>query len=1115
MDHTISRVYEPTPTEPVFDAMGTQAEAREYEQTGGKAVNCTNDNGQPIGSLLFRVVNDTVYIDSIYGAEPQAALELIDWLRTAYPTQRFEAYALNPKIRKLIDRFNEKRGIDPWTEDERIDAVHQIMPGVTPEDLQSAYDQHYSSLTPNQLQQLIQEQQLPEDSSEVVHHWPDGWSIRRLNTYGDMRREGVIMHHCWDTDSPSDDEASIPHQTYHSLRDPQNIPHASFYYAPPGSDYWTQWDRPFNWIDHYEQGGDRDDFYDWENREPHNDLAEAASGPPITEPHHLIHEAYGHGNQSVHPRHQERIDEWLRSMGGPAYEASYTGDYDRPFYQRRIASVPKTSVFGQWYRLAADVAALGDEMMNQLLGEKMKTHIAIYDTDDELIESKYSEKLPSEVAKDFNISEWDAALSYEANRNYLDQYGFVFLDPKEEKFKIKIIPCEVRRDSPREDIKKLQDLHGMRERQQGDWIETQKNATESWGNDPDKVKAWFMLHEVERSHAIRNDYRPGFDPKSDIQQVAKEAVQSLMADLGWDEEYAWKQVGGVLKAVEVLQAPNVYDAIAGGLRRMQSRYPASYKLWPWFVTQMKRFAKNYVLGTDDTSFVLVQNSNHFADITGQAGELLNIIRQENRQHELPPNFDVKHLNFEELGEWLTEYQAEHRSKMSQGEVVYEFPNGWTMQHLTTPDQLAFEGDEMGHCVGGYGGQVERGDSVIYSLRDKKGVPHATIEMEGQQQPNNGDTYDDGHGSMNEINVQPHMYGFHGDIGSFQADPWQVVQIQGKGNSTPKPEYQGMVKEWLDQMRGADGARGTSQQKFQWSGDYYAPHDQDAVSDLEDAQDLLRWWGTAADGRDAYGMPPNAPRVIGSVDDFLKGIIYSLYSGYDRSNFITSDWEGMAQAYYALLLSEGAKPQERQTAVEKLDEVMMDIEHDDDYMHQHVREEVEEALREEGFDEEQIEQKLDDQHDDEDYERLYDKFYSAYQDSEWRNAYKFIQYLHFLTNKQGPNAIDEPFPKYEDLEAMPWKSDGTESIPGALSHVISEVIPFGPKPNSRWQRGGTALIVNSCDGQNVHYRVEPDFVRDGMYTMPIQQWLREVRDGLITQESFTPGPITANIDWYAD
>lgn len=96
-----------------------------------------------------------------------------------------------------------------------------------------------------------------------------------------------------------------------------------------------------------------------------------------------------------------------------------------------------------------------------------------------------------------------------------------------------------------------------------------------------------------------------------------------------------------------------------------------------------------------------------------------------------------------------------------GEVVYTLPNKWTIRNLTTPEELEAEGDAMGHCVGGYDQEVANGSTAIYSLRDPKNQPHVTVEY---------------------------------DIADEQDA--RIIQIQGKGNEEPKPEYQEMLKHFF-------------------------------------------------------------------------------------------------------------------------------------------------------------------------------------------------------------------------------------------------------------------------------------------------------------------------------
>jgi len=45
------------------------------------------------------------------------------------------------------------------------------------------------------------------------------------------------------------------------------------------------------------------------------------------------------------------------------------------------------------------------------------------------------------------------------------------------------------------------------------------------------------------------------------------------------------------------------------------------------------------------------------------------------------------------------------------------------------EALKYEGDTMGHCVGGYCPDVLEGRTRIFSLRDKRGEPHVTVEVQ--------------------------------------------------------------------------------------------------------------------------------------------------------------------------------------------------------------------------------------------------------------------------------------------------------------------------------------------------------------------------------------------------
>ena len=83
--------------------------------------------------------------------------------------------------------------------------------------------------------------------------------------------------------------------------------------------------------------------------------------------------------------------------------------------------------------------------------------------------------------------------------------------------------------------------------------------------------------------------------------------------------------------------------------------------------------------------------------------------------------------------WHRKLEKEERQKgVEAGEVVFRFPDGWTVQRLTTFPHLKQEGKAMHHCVGQvphYWRGMERGEIGIYSLRDPEGKPRVTLEMD--------------------------------------------------------------------------------------------------------------------------------------------------------------------------------------------------------------------------------------------------------------------------------------------------------------------------------------------------------------------------------------------------
>lgn len=103
----------------------------------------------------------------------------------------------------------------------------------------------------------------------------------------------------------------------------------------------------------------------------------------------------------------------------------------------------------------------------------------------------------------------------------------------------------------------------------------------------------------------------------------------------------------------------------------------------------------------------------------------------------------------------------------------EIAGGDTPQRAHLAGRLAEEGNQMGHCVGGYCEGVASGESRIFSLRDGKGKSHVTIEVEPILSPET--TY----------------------ARAFQGAPKEnISQIKGKQNRAPNSEYLPYVQDFV-------------------------------------------------------------------------------------------------------------------------------------------------------------------------------------------------------------------------------------------------------------------------------------------------------------------------------
>lgn len=141
-------------------------------------------------------------------------------------------------------------------------------------------------------------------------------------------------------------------------------------------------------------------------------------------------------------------------------------------------------------------------------------------------------------------------------------------------------------------------------------------------------------------------------------------------------------------------------------------------------------------------------------------------------------------------------------------AVEDFRNNRTKK---LEEALKYEGDTMGHCVGGYCPEVAAGNKRIYSLRDAKNEPHVTIEVQPNQHLDFNKWWDEQPKELrDEINARARRGEHKGSVyeapeylSARAALPPKIKQIKGKQNQKPKREYIKFVQDFVKRGKWSD------------------------------------------------------------------------------------------------------------------------------------------------------------------------------------------------------------------------------------------------------------------------------------------------------------------------
>ena len=171
--------------------------------------------------------------------------------------------------------------------------------------------------------------------------------------------------------------------------------------------------------------------------------------------------------------------------------------------------------------------------------------------------------------------------------------------------------------------------------------------------------------------------------------------------------------------------------------------------------------------------------------------------------------DYNSLPFEERKQMIARLTEEAKQKgLTPEDYIERYPES------QLAEALKYEGNTMGHCVGGYCPDVLEGRSRIFSLRDAKGEPHVTVEVEPNQNPYpvSGEAF------ARLTPAEKAQYGEYvrqwrrrnpdveelTDEHTAQAlkeagvapQPDRIVQIKGKQNRAPKEDYLPFVQDFV-------------------------------------------------------------------------------------------------------------------------------------------------------------------------------------------------------------------------------------------------------------------------------------------------------------------------------
>lgn len=293
-----------------------------------------------------------------------------------------------------------------------------------------------------------------------------------------------------------------------------------------------------------------------------------------------------------------------------------------------------------------------------------------------------------------------------------------------------------------------------------------------WENASDRVLWMDRVSELGAKHRVDNPWLYKTDPKSEVYSV-NDAL-NLHNDLGFD---------------------HLVDELSNALNP-ESGLP-----------------RNLLLNPEDFQQMGMERAVRHVDNINKWRAAQKAEADANRANNAATALHKEYPENNPLGLRWVELKAPDR--LPDEAAKEEFGDIGRYAQAKLRDALKYEGDNMGHCVGGYCDDVLSGKSRIYSLRDAKGQPHVTIETqkgygdarfdapEELQAKWNEDAHREAKlsGLKDEDDIREYVMDRIGDYADYwlakqPKDMSRIIQIKGKQNLAPKEEYLPFVQDFV-------------------------------------------------------------------------------------------------------------------------------------------------------------------------------------------------------------------------------------------------------------------------------------------------------------------------------